>query len=79
MDAVSQIEKAVGPGKITYYYYKDHGKSGRLEVTVFPNAETDEGDGILVHSKKQSHKYPHEDYIKFIHSIAEALGEESKA
>jgi hypothetical protein len=55
MDAVSHIEKAVGPGKITYYYYKDQGKSGRLEVTVFPNAETDEGEGILVHSKKQSH------------------------
>ena len=62
MDAVSHIEKVAGPGKITYYFYRDQGKSGRLEVTVFPNAETDEGEGILVHSKKQSHKYPHEDY-----------------
>ena len=75
MDAIAKIEKAIGSGKITYYYYRDQGITGRLEITVYPNQETDEGSGILVHSKKQTHRYPHDNYEQFLHSIIEALGE----
>jgi len=37
MDAIAKIEKAIGAGQITYYYYRDPMTSGRLEVTVYPN------------------------------------------
>ena len=69
MDAVAKIEKALGPGKFTYYYYRDFGSTGRFEVNVYPNSTIDEGFGILVHSRKQSHKYPHDNYEMFIHQI----------
>ena len=74
METMLQIEKVL-PGKITYYFYKDKGLTNRLEVTLYPNAETEEGEGILIHSKAKTKRYPHDDFVSFINTILEALGE----
>ena len=74
MDAISHIEHNFGAGIFTYHWYRDSGTTGRLEVTVYPNSQVEAGDGILVHSKKQSRKYIHDDYDKFLNGVAEATG-----
>lgn len=60
-----------------FYIYRDKGKTGRFEITLYPN-QTDDTDpikGILMHSK---HKYgkmlESHDYGKFIDDIKWVAG-----
>ena len=56
LDAISQIEKYFGAGKFAFHIYRDHGKTGRLEFTLYPDSLKEEGKGILIHSKKLTGK-----------------------
>ena len=52
----------------------DPGVTGRLEVTVFANSKTEKGEGVVVHSKKATSKYIHDDYNSFYTAVADAIG-----
>ena len=58
----------------SYYLYKDAGKTGRFEVTLFKNQPaSDKGTGVLVFSKEATNKMPADDYATFLKGIDDAL------
>jgi hypothetical protein len=42
---------------------------------VYTNSKSDQGEGIVVHSKKATSKYIHDDYNSFFAAVAEAIGQ----
>ena len=47
--------------------------TGRLEVTIFPNAKDAKGKGMKVHSKAKGEGYPYKDWDAFFKKIDEVL------
>ena len=47
--------------------------TGRLEVTIFPNAKDAKGKGTKVHSKAKGEGYPYKDWDAFFKKIDEVL------
>ena len=69
------IEK-VHPNMVEYRNVKDKGMTGRFEVTVYKTVEHLESDvkGKLIHSKKESGKFPFDDNMeKFMPELEEYL------
>ena len=56
LGAIEQIEK-VAAGTFKYTIYRDPGVTGRLEATLYLNASSDAGEGIVLHSKAASKTY----------------------
>lgn len=42
--------------------YNDKGVTGRCETTLYKNKKDDYSDGILLHSKKDTKKFIHDNY-----------------
>lgn len=70
--AIDEIEKAAA-GVFKYTLYMDKATSGRLEVTLFKDSQSDSGEGELVHSKVASGKYIKDDYSTFVTLIQNVL------
>ena len=81
MAAITKIEQdqAEGPkGKpevFQYNLYKDKGQTGRLEVHMFLNTkdDTDNAEGILLHSKMETGKFIENDLQTFLKRIDDSL------
>ena len=58
------------PGQFVYHLIPDVGATGRLEVTIYKNGQT---EGELVWSKAQSGKYIKSDYPTFLELVKQAL------
>ena len=57
-----------------YEAIPDAGVTGRFEVYLFPNSKSAEGDGILLHSKKQTGQHVFEaDYNAFVAKIEASI------
>lgn len=70
--AIEKIEQTT-PGVFKYTLYRDPGTTGRLEATVYPNSTSDDGEGIIIHSKAATKQYIHANYDGFLAQVQEAI------
>ena len=57
----------------TYNLYKDKGITQRLEVTLFVNDKEGLGEGIKLHSKTETGKFPEDKIEDIIQKIEESI------
>ena len=60
-------------GLFTYNLYKDKGITSRLEITLFVNDKEGETDGIKLHSKIDSGKFPEDKIEDIIQKIEDSI------
>ena len=61
-------------GLFQYNLYRDSGKTGRLEVTLYKDSKDDQsGEGILIHSKQETNTFPEKDIEGFLKKIEDSI------
>ena len=65
---IEEIEKNI-PGEVTYHIYKDAGRTGRFEITLYKGVTNAEGDGELIHSKASAGGFPSADWGTFLEML----------
>ncbi len=59
--------------QFNYLVCRDVGKTNRFECTVYKNQLSDEGTGVLIHSRLQTNTFVHEDYEAFLDLVEESI------
>jgi hypothetical protein len=72
--ANAPTEFTPAPGLFQYNLYRDSGRTGRLEVTLFKDSKDDQDEsGILIHSKLETNAFPEKDIEGFLKKIEDHI------
>ena len=74
--AIAQIDAEL-PDEFNYFIYRDQGRTGRLEFTVYKGVTSLDSDaiegGVVVHSKENTGKYVKDNYQGFLEAVKASL------